>query len=96
VRWIRRSIGISLPSSRTAFGNIALPLEIAGHGRGPIKARVESLLFLNFAPVTVGDASPAGRGQPRIAGRLQQLLRFQEGPPLPAHDRRVGRWYGPD
>jgi D-methionine transport system ATP-binding protein len=51
MRRIRRSIGMvfqhfNLLSSRTAFGNIALPLEIAGRSRSDIKVRVESLLEL--------------------------------------------------
>jgi D-methionine transport system ATP-binding protein len=51
LRRIRRSIGMvfqhfNLLSSRTAFGNIALPLEIAGRSNADVKDRVESLLEL--------------------------------------------------
>jgi D-methionine transport system ATP-binding protein len=51
LRQVRRSIGMvfqhfNLLSSRTAFGNIALPLEIAGHSRSEITARVDELLDL--------------------------------------------------
>lgn len=49
LRKTRRSIGMifqhfNLLSSRTAFGNIALPLEIAGVPKGEIAKRVEPLL----------------------------------------------------
>jgi len=51
LRQIRRSIGMvfqhfNLLSSRTVFGNVALPLEIAGRSKAEIKARVEPLLAL--------------------------------------------------
>jgi D-methionine transport system ATP-binding protein len=51
LRRVRRSIGMvfqhfNLLPSRTAFGNVALPLEIAGRGRSEIKARVEEFLDL--------------------------------------------------
>jgi D-methionine transport system ATP-binding protein len=51
LRHTRRSIGMvfqhfNLLSSRTAFRNVALPLEIAGRSRNDIRARVESLLEL--------------------------------------------------
>jgi D-methionine transport system ATP-binding protein len=51
LRRMRRGIGMifqhfNLLSSRTAFGNIALPLEIEGRGKAAIRARVEELLAL--------------------------------------------------
>ncbi|WP_019904228.1 methionine ABC transporter ATP-binding protein [Methylobacterium sp. 77] len=51
LRQVRRGIGMifqhfNLLSSRTAFGNIALPLEIEGRGKAAIRARVEELLAL--------------------------------------------------
>jgi D-methionine transport system ATP-binding protein len=68
VRWIRRSIGISLPSSRTAFGNIALPLEIAGHGREHIKARVESPSFSILRRSPWETLHPPAGGSPESLG----------------------------
>jgi len=49
LRKARRSIGLifqnfNLLSSRTAFGNVALPLEIAGWPKREIKTRVDTLL----------------------------------------------------
>ena len=51
LRQARRSIGLifqhfNLLSSRTAFGNVALPLEIAGRSKQEIAKRVEALLDL--------------------------------------------------
>jgi D-methionine transport system ATP-binding protein len=51
LRAARRSIGMifqhfNLLSSRTAFGNVALPLELAGIGRDEVRRRVERLLEL--------------------------------------------------
>ncbi|HEV7440868.1 MAG TPA: methionine ABC transporter ATP-binding protein [Methylobacterium sp.] len=51
LRRVRRRVGMifqhfNLLSSRTAFGNIALPLEIEGRGKAAIRARVEELLAL--------------------------------------------------
>jgi D-methionine transport system ATP-binding protein len=51
LRWARRSIGMifqdfNLLSSRTAFENIALPLEIAGNPRKDIPGIVEPLLAM--------------------------------------------------
>ncbi len=56
LRAARRSIGMifqhfNLLARRTAFGNVALPLEIAGVPSREIKARVEPLLDL----VGLGD-----------------------------------------
>lgn len=49
LRAIRREVGMifqhfNLLASRTVFGNIALPLEIAGMASGSIRARVEDLI----------------------------------------------------
>jgi D-methionine transport system ATP-binding protein len=73
LRRIRRSIGMvfqhfNLLSSRTAFSNIALPLEIAGRGRGDIKARVESLLEL------VGLADKRDRYPAELSGGQKQRI----------------------
>ena len=51
LRQVRRRVGMifqhfNLLSSRTAFGNIALPLEIEGRGKAAIRARVDDLLAL--------------------------------------------------
>ncbi len=51
LRQVRRSIGMifqhfNLLSSRTAYHNVALPLEIAGMAKAEIRARVEPLLDL--------------------------------------------------
>ncbi|KAB1071814.1 methionine ABC transporter ATP-binding protein [Methylobacterium planeticum] len=51
LRRVRRGVGMifqhfNLLSSRSAFGNIALPLEIEGRGKAEIRARVEELLAL--------------------------------------------------
>ncbi|MGH6774170.1 methionine ABC transporter ATP-binding protein [Brucella tritici] len=51
LRQVRREVSMifqhfSLLSSRTAFGNIALPLEFAGIGRSTIRTRVNDLLDL--------------------------------------------------
>jgi D-methionine transport system ATP-binding protein len=73
LRRIRRSIGMvfqhfNLLSSRTAFSNIALPLEIAGRSRGDIKARVESLLEL------VGLADKRDRYPAELSGGQKQRI----------------------
>ncbi len=56
LRAVRRRIGMifqhfNLMSARTVYGNVALPLSIAGMGRDEIRARVEPLLDL----VGLGD-----------------------------------------
>jgi D-methionine transport system ATP-binding protein len=73
LRHIRRSIGMvfqhfNLLSSRTAFSNIALPLEIAGRSRSEIKARVESLLEL------VGLADKRDRYPAELSGGQKQRV----------------------
>ncbi|WP_244642259.1 methionine ABC transporter ATP-binding protein [Chelatococcus reniformis] len=73
LRQVRRSIGMifqhfNLLSSRTAYGNIALPLEIAGVGRAEIKARVEPLLEL------VGLADKRDRYPAELSGGQKQRV----------------------
>jgi D-methionine transport system ATP-binding protein len=73
LRQIRRSIGMvfqhfNLLSSRTAFGNVALPLEIAGRSKGEIRDRVESLLEL------VGLADRRDRYPAELSGGQKQRV----------------------
>jgi D-methionine transport system ATP-binding protein len=73
LRVARRDIGIifqhfNLLSSRTVYGNVALPLEIAGLPADEIKARVEPLLAL------VGLAELADRYPAQISGGQKQRV----------------------
>jgi D-methionine transport system ATP-binding protein len=73
LRAVRRSIGMifqhfNLLSSRTAFGNVALPLEIAGMGRQEIENRVGPLLDL------VGLADKRGRYPSELSGGQKQRI----------------------
>lgn len=73
LRRLRRSIGMifqhfNLLSSRTVFGNVALPLEIAGMDRHAIKARVLPLLDL------VGLADRQGRYPAELSGGQKQRI----------------------
>lgn len=73
LRVARRDIGIifqhfNLLSSRTVYGNVALPLEIAGLPADEIKARVEPLLGL------VGLADFAHRYPAEISGGQKQRV----------------------
>ena len=69
----RRSIGMifqhfNLLARRTAFANVALPLEIAGVGAAEIKARVEPLLEL------VGLADKRDRYPAELSGGQKQRV----------------------
>jgi D-methionine transport system ATP-binding protein len=73
LRGIRRSVGMifqhfNLLSSRTAFDNIALPLEIAGMGARDIRARVAPLLDL------VGLGDKAKRYPAELSGGQKQRV----------------------
>ncbi len=73
LRVARRDIGIifqhfNLLSSRTVYGNVALPLEIAGLSAIDIKARVEPLLDL-VGLSALGDRYPA-----QISGGQKQRV----------------------
>ena len=73
LRDVRRSVGMvfqhfNLLSSRTAFDNIALPLEVAGLGKAAIKARVEPLLEL------VGLADKRDRYPAELSGGQKQRI----------------------
>jgi len=73
LRVARRDIGIifqhfNLLSSRTVYGNVALPLEIAGLSAADIKARVEPLLDL------VGLSALADRYPAQISGGQKQRV----------------------
>ncbi|WEX77076.1 methionine ABC transporter ATP-binding protein [Sinorhizobium numidicum] len=73
LRSLRRSIGMifqhfNLLSSRTVFGNVALPLEIAGMDRRSIEARVRPLLDL------VGLADKHGRYPAELSGGQKQRI----------------------
>ena len=73
LRVARRDIGIifqhfNLLSSRTVYGNVALPLEIAGLSAQSIKARVEPLLDL------VGLSALADRYPAQISGGQKQRV----------------------
>lgn len=73
LRDLRREVGMifqhfNLLSSRTVFGNVALPLEIAGLDRQAIKARVAPLLDL------VGLADKAGRYPAELSGGQKQRV----------------------
>jgi D-methionine transport system ATP-binding protein len=73
LRQIRRSIGMvfqhfNLLSSRTAFGNVALPLEIAGRSKGEIRDRVGLLLEL------VGLAGKRERYPAELSGGEKQRV----------------------
>jgi D-methionine transport system ATP-binding protein len=73
LRGVRRSIGMifqhfNLLSSRTAFGNVALPLEIAGWPRERIAPRVEHLLDL------VGLADKRNRYPAELSGGQKQRV----------------------
>ncbi|HWA43546.1 MAG TPA: methionine ABC transporter ATP-binding protein [Hypericibacter adhaerens] len=70
---LRQRIGMifqhfNLLSSRTAFGNVALPLELAGHGRAEIEARVSELLEL------VGLADKHDSYPARLSGGQKQRV----------------------
>ncbi|HWK65781.1 MAG TPA: methionine ABC transporter ATP-binding protein [Rhizobiaceae bacterium] len=73
LRSLRRSIGMifqhfNLLSSRTAFGNVALPLEIAGMERRAIETRVRPLLDL------VGLADKRSRYPAELSGGQKQRI----------------------
>jgi D-methionine transport system ATP-binding protein len=73
LRGVRRSVGMifqhfNLLSSRTAFDNIALPLEIAGMGARDIRARVAPLLDL------VGLGDKAKRFPAELSGGQKQRV----------------------
>jgi D-methionine transport system ATP-binding protein len=73
LRQARRSIGMifqhfNLLSSRTAFGNVALPLEIAGASKQEIAGRVEPLLDL------VGLADKRDRYPAELSGGQKQRV----------------------
>jgi D-methionine transport system ATP-binding protein len=73
LRSARRSIGMifqhfNLLSSRTAFGNVALPLEIAGRSSGEIDQRVAMLLDL------VGLADKRDRYPAELSGGEKQRV----------------------
>lgn len=73
MRQQRRSIGMifqhfNLLARRTAFDNVALPLEIAGVGRSEIKARVTPLLDL------VGLGDKANRYPAELSGGQKQRV----------------------
>ena len=73
LRAARRDIGMvfqhfNLLSSRTVFGNVALPLELAGMGKAAIRERVVPLLEL------VGLAALADRYPAQISGGQKQRV----------------------
>jgi len=73
LRQVRREVSMvfqhfSLLSSRTAFGNIALPLELAGIGRSAIRTRVNDLLDL------VGLKGKAGAYPSELSGGQKQRV----------------------
>ncbi|WP_373413610.1 methionine ABC transporter ATP-binding protein [Ensifer aridi] len=73
LRDLRRSVGMifqhfNLLSSRTVFGNVALPLEIAGMDRRAIEQRVRPLLDL------VGLADKHGRYPAELSGGQKQRI----------------------
>ena len=73
LRQLRRRIGMifqhfNLLQSRTAFDNVALPLEIAGVGRAEIRRRVAPLLDL------VGLADKAGNYPSELSGGQKQRV----------------------
>lgn len=73
LRQARRSIGMifqhfNLLSSRTAAGNVALPLEIAGFGRAEINSRVDELLAL------VGLSDKRDRHPAELSGGQKQRV----------------------
>jgi D-methionine transport system ATP-binding protein len=73
LRDLRRSVGMifqhfNLLSSRTVFGNVALPLEIAGMDRRAIDGRVRPLLDL------VGLADKHGRYPAELSGGQKQRI----------------------
>lgn len=73
LRDARRGIGMifqhfNLLSSRTVYDNVALPLELAGHSRSEIRARVLPLLDL------VGLAALAERYPSQISGGQKQRV----------------------
>ncbi|MDK1490689.1 methionine ABC transporter ATP-binding protein [Sinorhizobium sp. 7-81] len=73
LRNLRRSVGMifqhfNLLSSRTVFGNVALPLEIAGMDRRAIEARVRPLLDL------VGLADKHARYPAELSGGQKQRI----------------------
>jgi D-methionine transport system ATP-binding protein len=73
LRGLRRSVGMifqhfNLLSSRTVFGNVALPLEIAGMDRRAIEERVRPLLEL------VGLADKRGRYPAELSGGQKQRI----------------------
>ncbi len=73
LRQVRRSIGMifqhfNLLSSRTAYGNVALPLEIAGVAKPEIRARVEPLLDL------VGLSDKRDRYPAELSGGQKQRV----------------------
>lgn len=73
LRDLRRSVGMifqhfNLLSSRTVFGNVALPLEIAGMDRRAIEQRVRPLLEL------VGLADKHGRYPAELSGVQKQRI----------------------
>lgn len=73
LRRARRSIGLifqqfNLLSSRTAFANVALPLEIAGWPRQEIKARADTLLEL------VGLSDKRDRYPAELSGGQKQRV----------------------
>lgn len=73
LRGLRREVGMifqhfNLLSSRTAFDNVALPLEIAGFDRMAIKKKVEPLLDL------VGLGDKAARYPSELSGGQKQRV----------------------
>lgn len=73
LRTLRRSVGMifqhfNLLSSRTAFDNVALPLEIAGMGKREIETRVAPLLDL------VGLSDKANRYPAELSGGQKQRV----------------------
>ena len=73
LRGLRREVGMifqhfNLLSSRTAFDNVALPLEIAGLDRAAIKAKVAPLLDL------VGLGDKAARYPSELSGGQKQRV----------------------
>src|SRR3546814_16624818 len=85
LRALRRRIGMifqhfNLLSSRTVYGNVALPLELAGVPRLEIPARVERLLDL-VGLADKRDVHPAklSGGQEQRVGSARALA---PGPPL--------------